>query len=182
MSDHELDDNCDNCEWCTPFMGIHSRVCDSNFMMMLMESIGNRPKPKKCASEEDPLPQAIEDKFAPYESLYELTLTTPTDDPYELRQFLDKITKSAMFSVKAYIACIELTKAGLPHIHALLFGNAKYMDASKIKKLKFPYRYELKRVRVPGRYHEYVNKERDNPIVIDYCNKKGIPQFWEFLN
>lgn len=127
------------------------------------------------------LPQEVVDKFQPYTSLYELTLTINEDDVYTLREGFNKIVSSAMFELKGYIACIELTKAGLPHIHALLFSNKKYVDGSKIKKL-YKYRYECKRVRFPGNYYNYINKERDNPLVIDYCNIKGVPQTWELIN
>jgi len=136
------------------------------------------PIVKRDVIEDSPLPEPVIDKFAPYESLYELTLTTTLDDPYELRMSLDRISKSAMFDVKGYIACIELTKNSLPHIHALLFSTRKYIDGSKIKKL-YKYRYECKRVRMPKNYYDYINKESSNPIVIDYCTKKGIPQLWE---
>lgn len=124
------------------------------------------------------LPVAIIDKFAPYESLYELTLTVPADDVYSLRQGFLRILQSKMFEIKGFIACIELTKSGLPHIHALLFSNKKYLDSSKIKTM-YEWRYELKRVRLPGNYYDYINKEKNNPMVIDYCAQKGVPQTWE---
>jgi len=127
------------------------------------------------------LPVEVVDKFQPYESLYELTLTIDVDDVYTLRECFNKITSSAMFEIKGYIACVELTKSGLPHIHALLFSKKKYIDGSKIKKL-YKYRYECKRVRHPGNYYDYINKERDNPAVIDYCAAKGVDQLWELIN
>lgn len=135
------------------------------------ELYGKRPKPQ-------PLPDDIEMKFRPYEGLYELTLTTNKDDPHELKELFGRITRSAMFAVKGYIACIELTKAGLPHIHALLFSSKKYIDASKIKSM-YPYRYECKRVRLPGRYYEYINKDVESAATIDYCKAKGIVQVWD---
>lgn len=113
----------------------------------------------------------------PYESIYELTITTTKDDPYELRQIIFKIAQSAMFEVVSCAACIELTKAGLPHIHAILYSKRKYLDASKIKRFT-PYRYELKRVRNESAYTEYIKKEKDNLTVSTYCEKKGIPQFF----
>lgn len=125
-----------------------------------------------------PLPESVADRWLPYDSLYELTLTTTVDEPYELRTALERIVKSAMFEVKGYIACMELTKQGLPHIHALLFCKRKYIDGSKIKKL-YKYRYECKRVRMPANYYEYLKKEQDNPEIQDYCDRKGIPQIWE---
>lgn len=111
-------------------------------------------------------------------SVYEFTLTTTKDDPYELRQFLTKFTQSAMYAVVAWKACLELTNAGLPHIHAIIYSRNKYCDATKVKKLGFPYRYELKRVRDLVAYNNYLLKEKDNPAIIAYCENKGIPQFW----
>lgn len=137
------------------------------------------PNPAHIIGDPEPLPEEIHDRFEPYESIYELTLTTPDDDPYELRSALERIVKSAMFEVKGYIACLELTVKGIPHIHALLFSNRKYIDGSKIKAL-YTYRYECKRVRRPADYYEYLQKEDGNPLVEDYCVKKGIPQLWSW--
>lgn len=137
-----------------------------------------RPKPKPV----EQLPVEVVDKFAPFDSLYELTLTTTKDDVYELRQWFNKIVRSAMYMVKGYIACIELQKNGNPHIHALLFSTNKHCDSSKIKKsLKFPYLYTMKKVRKPANYYAYINKEADNPIVKDYCVSRGVDQIWEEL-
>lgn len=116
------------------------------------------------------------------ESMYELTLTTTKDDPYELRQYLKKIVESRMFEIVYWEACMELTQAGIPHIHAVLYSKRKYLDGSKIKAPKgiaYPYRYEHKRVKMPQNYLNYIKKENGNPIIVDYCLKKGIPQFWD---
>lgn len=145
--------------------------CIKDFAVKMAKSV-------RVSKEVAQLPVAIIDKFAPYESIYELTLTVPTDDAYSLRQGLLRILQSKMFEIKGFIACIELTKQGLPHIHALLFSNKKYLDSTKIKTM-YEWRYELKRVRLPGNYYDYINKEKNNPTVIDYCAQKGIPQFWE---
>lgn len=112
-----------------------------------------------------------------YKSVYELTLTTTKDDPYELRQFVKKISESSIYDVIDMPYCIELTTNGLPHVHAVLYSKKKYCDASKIKVLGFPYRYELKRVKNLDKYLIYIKKEKDNPTIIDYCTRKGIPQF-----
>jgi len=162
---------------CNTFRDYNVCVCPSEVFKRVVDEVFKVPVVCELIPPE-PLPEVIVDKFAPYESLYELTLTTTVDDPYELRMSLDKIVKSAMFEVKGYIACIELTKNSLPHIHALLFSTRKYIDGSKIKKL-YKYRYECKRVRMPKNYYDYLNKEKNNPLVIDYCAKKGIPQIWE---
>lgn len=111
-------------------------------------------------------------------SVYELTLTSPVDDPYSLRQYLSKVVKSRMFDVILCVSCIELTEAGMPHIHALLYTSRPYLDASKIKtSIKFPHRFELKIVRSCIDYINYLFKEKNNPLIIEYCNRKGVSQF-----
>lgn len=113
----------------------------------------------------------------PHESVYELTMTTPNDDPYQLRQAFQAICDSAMVDCAMAYACIELTKAGLPHIHAIVYSRKKYLDAGKLKRFH-PHRYELKRVRQLDNYINYIQKEFGNPSIEDYCLKKGVPQFW----
>ncbi|AUM61759.1 Rep [uncultured virus] len=116
-------------------------------------------------------------------SVYELTLTTTKDDPYELRQYLDKIVKSKMFDVKAFKACMELQENGNPHIHAMLWSGKKVLNSNHIKtKIKFPYRFTLKFVRRQQNYYNYILKEKDSPIIIEYCQRKGIPQEWHTEN
>lgn len=113
-------------------------------------------------------------------SIYELTMTSPDDDVYYLRQSLQKIVESRMFEVIAWKACIELTKAGLPHIHAILYSKKDFLDASKLK-TKFKHRAEMVKVRSHANYLNYMKKEDGNAIIADYCQKKGIPQFWDGL-
>lgn len=112
-----------------------------------------------------------------HESCYELTLTTPNDDPYQLRQAFQSMCDSAMVDPVMAYACIELTKAGLPHIHAIIFSKKKYLDSNKLKRFT-PHRFELKRVRQMDNYINYIKKEDGNQSIIDYCLLKGIPQFW----
>lgn len=116
-------------------------------------------------------------------SAYELTLTTPPTDPdvYRLRDVVKKIYESAIFDCILILACVELTKEGVPHIHALIYSNKKYLDASKLKgsPFKFPYRYTLKRVRNLDNYYNYIHKEYDTVSIKDYCLGKGIPQFFQ---
>lgn len=111
-------------------------------------------------------------------SIYELTLTIDKDDPYLLRDVLKRVVNSDMYEVKNWKACIELTKAGMPHIHAVLWSDRKYCDGTKIKKF-YPYRYEFKRVRDVRGYLNYIKKESGNVSIQEYCNRKGIPQFWD---
>lgn len=114
-------------------------------------------------------------------SVYELTLTTTKDDPYELRQYFQKIYESKMFDVKAFKACMELQKNGNPHIHAMLWSGKRVLNSNHIKsKIKFPYIFSLKFVRRQENFYNYILKsEKNNNIEdIDYCNRKGIPQQW----
>lgn len=122
-------------------------------------------------------PQVQVDVLPAYTSCYEVTLTSTKDDPYELRQWIQKIANSAMYAVVDMPYCIELTEKGIPHIHAILYSNKKYCDGTKVKRMKFPYRYEFKRVRDIEKYKNYIYKEKDNPVIIEYCFRKGIPQF-----
>lgn len=111
-------------------------------------------------------------------SIYELTLTSPVDDPHFLRQKLDLICKSNMFEVISYIGAFELTQARLPHIHAILYSKRKFLDASKMKKM-FPHRMEIKKVRDHQAYLNYIFKEKDNPDIIQYCQDKNVTQLFE---
>lgn len=116
-------------------------------------------------------------------SVYELTLTTTKDDPYELRMYFDKICKSKMFGVKAFKACMELQQNGNPHIHAMLWSSKKVLNSNHIKaKIKFPYRFTLAFVRRQQNFYNYILKEKDSPNIIEYCLKKGIPQIWHTEN
>lgn len=144
--------------------------------ILQLQEQGTIPKFRKARPECPvvPAPQPLPPGVV---SVYELTLTTPEDDPYYLRESFQKIVSSAMYEVHSFEACIELTKEGLPHIHAVLYSKNKYCDASKLK-TKFKYRAELKRVRKIDNYLNYIKKEDGNPIIVDYCAKKGIPQFW----
>lgn len=112
-----------------------------------------------------------------YESMYELTLTTNVDDPYHLRTALQKIVKSKMNGVVHWEAAMELTKAGMPHIHAVLYSSKKYLDATKIKKI-FDKRFSLSKVRDEQAWLKYIIKMKNDNVTHLYCEKKGIPQLW----
>lgn len=118
---------------------------------------------------------------AQYESIYELTLTTTVDDPYDLRSTLASVVKSAMFDVTYYQACLELTKNAMPHIHAIIYSSRKYLDASKVKRFT-KYRYELKRVRSEEAFINYIKKSLGDKDIQQYCERKGIPQIWDGKN
>jgi len=161
-------------------MGIHYIWCkhwDIRPQQKLEQAVG----PGR-AGREPGAPGKVVGGLLPYDaaSAYELTMTTTKDDPYELRQFLQKIVESKAFAVKGWSACIELQANGMPHIYAVLYSEKNYLDASKIKnRIKFPYRFELKRVKSLNNYFKYLKKEDGNASIIEYCLKKGIPQFWE---
>lgn len=154
---------------CKKFPG---KKCSTHFEPCFMDYIAERFWRKKVLEVVKPKEELIN-----YQSIYEVTLTTTKDDPYELRQWIQKLAGSAMFDVVDMPYCFELTEAGMPHVHAILYSKKKWIDSTKIKALKFPYRYECKRVKNLAAYKNYIIKEKDNPIIIDYCNRKGIEQF-----
>lgn len=116
-------------------------------------------------------------------SSYEVTLTTTKDDPHELKLFMDKIINSRMFEIEYYEYVFELTEAGMPHIHAILYSKRDKIDGSQIKAkgIKFPYRYECKKVRNLNNYLIYIHKEKNNNIVLQYCLAKGINRHYARL-
>lgn len=116
-------------------------------------------------------------KHPEHASAYEVTLTTTKDDPYELRTWAKKIANSKMYGVISAPYAVELMKSGMPHIHMLIYSFKKTLDGSKLKTLGFPYRYTFARVRNLDAYFVYINKEKNNPLNIEYCLRKGIPQF-----
>lgn len=177
-------DNC-TCKWWYKNMGCNCPPCQQllyppddfeAFVDNLLKVYG--PKKVKRAPKitvDNPVPDHV--------SSYELTLTTTKDDPYELRTYLHKVVQSKMFGVTGFKACIELTQAGLPHIHAILYTDKKYVDATKIRTaIKYPYRYECVKVRDPVKYYNYLIKEKNNATVNIYCQQKGIPQIWHTID
>lgn len=104
-------------------------------------------------------------------STYELTLTTPDDDPKPLWEYIDRVCKLKSFGVVHIVAALELTKAAKPHIHALLYTNKRFLDA---KKVKYPHRFELKKVQSLDRYYEYIMKDVKDPRTIEYCNLRQV--------
>lgn len=143
-------------------------VCD------LLVRLGIQPKPKPQI-EVFPEIKNIEG----INSVYELTLTTTKDDPAELRQYLDKIVASKMFGVTAYKACYELQKNGKPHIHAMLWSTKKVLNSNHIKsKIKFPYIFTLKFVRMQPNFYNYILKNEKDISTIEYCLKNNLTQIW----
>lgn len=171
---------CGKCRECELIIALHYETSQPELLTQWVRKYELSKKWKKVKPEKPPLPvPAVRREMPPgASSAYELTLTTPEDDPYYLREALTNIVNSAMFDVHSYEACLELTEAGIPHIHAILYSKKKYLDATKIK-TKFKHRYELKRVRDLTKYINYIKKEDGSPIIQEYCLKKGIPQFWD---
>lgn len=175
--------DCVNCsDWC----GITHEYCCNKCQFIdkrTVEDVIKAMLPKKwvrkLVRDEPNPPEVFYPGIPAHESVYELTLTTTKDDPYELRTFLRKVCKSKMFNVVYWKACFELTKNGLPHIHAILYSSNKYCDATKIKSLKFPYRYEFQKVRDEDAYNKYIIKEKNNVDLNMYCERKGIQQIWD---
>lgn len=114
-----------------------------------------------------------------HSSVYHLTLTSNVDDPYEIRNTFHKFIKSAQVEAVYWIAALELTKAGLPHIHVVIYSARKYVDVKKISQAKyFRGRFQLNTVRNLDNYLLYINKNFRSLITEEYCARKGVPQFW----
>ena len=125
--------------------------------------------------ERPPLVQGIQG----IKSVYELTLTTPDDDPLPLRRFLDRVVSSKMFGVLAFTACFELTKNGMPHIHAMLWSSKNLLNSNHIRvKMGYPHRFTLSKVRMETNYWDYIHKDCDNPETQAYCAKHDLEQIW----
>lgn len=108
--------------------------------------------------------------------MYELTLTQPDTlpkDPYDLLSALTKIVQSKMHQVIDYLAIIELTKSGTPHLHAVLVTQC-YINKSKIS---YPYRFSLSSVKSISAWINYLLKDNFSSDIISYCQAKGIPTY-----
>lgn len=149
----------------------HSRkVLHKRYLMWeqkLLEDMG-RVKPR--------LPRVEPVNIPNYESCYELTITSLSEDPKDLLQSFDTIVNSKMVSCIGYDRCIELTHNGYPHIHAAIYSSKKYLDAKKICALSKT-RTSLSRVRNLDNFFNYINKDRDNQSTISYCLKHSVEQF-----
>lgn len=110
---------------------------------------------------------------------YELTLTVPADEDNvicDLTTHMHKIVKSKMFKISEWFACIELTKNKVPHIHMYIVSE-KTILKSRIAKL-YPHVFHLSKVRNVKKYLEYMEKEKNNQEVINYCKEKKCSQFY----
>lgn len=108
---------------------------------------------------------------------YELTLTTPDYSIDPLLTAMVKITTSKMFSIYDWTASVELTKEGRPHIHMYIISEKKILP-SRIKKL-FSNMFHLSLVRNSNQYLAYIEKEKDNLEVINYCLLNKCQQFYK---
>lgn len=163
---------CPPCDRCVERDRLDLSDYDAKFIRKCMTQLGYKVAHKVLT------PEVFDMHGA--KSVYELTLTTTKDDPVELVNYLNKIVKSAMFDVSYWESCIELTQAGVPHIHAILYCKRDHIDASKIKAPKginFPYIYTCKKVRSLKGFINYIRKEENNPLIIEYCRVKGVSQF-----
>lgn len=106
-------------------------------------------------------------------SLYEITLTTPTENPSILEQYVNKILTSKMYKVLGYIYSYELTQSGLPHVHMLVCCGVEYFNSSK---LKYPYRATFTKVRDPDAFFAYITKSKDDKNVQQFCKKHNLQQ------
>lgn len=106
-----------------------------------------------------------------------ITLTTDVDEPKALWVAVGKIVRSSMFDVRYYYAALELTERGLPHIHLLVYANCKYFDVSKLKSF-WKKRFECVKPfdKIGEDYYKYLFKEINSPIIIEYCERNGVPQ------
>lgn len=108
---------------------------------------------------------------------YELTLTTEVDEPQKIVDSLYKIVESKMMpEILSWSACLELTKNKLPHIHCYI-ETTGVIQPSKVKKL-YKKRYSLSKVRNRGAFLAYIEKEKNNEEVINYCIEKKCQQFY----
>lgn len=109
---------------------------------------------------------------------YELTLTVPVRDdktPYELLPWITKFITMKTFKVLDWMYVVELTDAGMPHIHALV-ATRGYVDKSKFK---YPHRFELKVVRDLGNYINYLHKDIYDPLHIQYKVQYGLQTLYQ---
>lgn len=155
-------------EWCWGCMCTHAK--ERTIEEIIASNLPSIRKKKDNVSSNDAVvPTLPESKY-----YYFMTLTTPPNKltAYDLRDHLSKILKSKMISPKYWMACMELTKERVPHIHCLLCVD-KYIDKSKIK---YPYRLDLQIAERPSAVNKYLCKSKMSDI--EYCDKLGIPQIW----
>lgn len=113
-------------------------------------------------------------------SYYELTLTIPTaQDHAELFTGLRRLLSSKMVGMLSFEACLELTKKGVPHIHALIYSEKRYINASK---LKYPHRFSCSAVRSVPQFRAYIYKYRGREDIARYCELFNLPQFFRGSN
>jgi len=82
-----------------------------------------------------------------------------------------------MFEIVSLEWCMELTKAGMPHLHGFIMSTKQYLQPSKLKKLGYPYRFSMTKLKKPEAWAHYILKEKNNFSHIAYCRSKNIPQF-----
>lgn len=108
---------------------------------------------------------------------WELTLTTDVNDPHTLLSDFRRIVSSKMFIISSYYAVIELTKVGIPHIHAYI--ESTKINASRIRKL-YKKRFTLSRVRNLKAYKDYLDKDKDDIILVNYLKEKKLSRVYSY--
>lgn len=148
-------------------MEILEKVILSDFKFEITEDIKNMVE------------DVLEKKFPTVEkklSQFEVTLTTIDTDPYKIIENMQKIAKSKMFEITEWKACLELTVNERPHIH-MWISTPTVIQPSRIRKIHKE-RFTCSRVRNPRAYLEYLEKEKNNDKVINYCLEKKCEQFY----
>lgn len=106
--------------------------------------------------------------------IYFLTLTLDSEHGFEdLMNGFKKIVNSDMFGVQKYIRCIELTKKGTPHIHAMLHVKY-YMEKAKVLKLYKSGFVHLEKVKSIIKVNQYINKCKEDPDTNLYLENQDI--------
>lgn len=118
----------------------------------------------------------------PQGPVHEFTLTVPSGEshPEMIKTLADgfyKVISSKMWDVAYYEACVELTKAGIPHIHAIVVCDAKPMKAANAKKL-YPHRLSVTRAKDVTALRDYVWKGWGDFLIKNYCDNHYIRQFF----
>lgn len=118
----------------------------------------------------------------PEGTAFEVTLTVPPDDStvIMIKTLADgfyKILGSKMWDIVYYEACVELTKAGIPHIHAIVVCGGRPLKAANAKKL-YPHRMSVTRAKDLVALRDYVWKGWGNISEKNFCDDHNIRQFF----
>lgn len=75
---------------------------------------------------------------------YLITFTRPSDerDPHDVLECARKVVRSKQVNALMWAMCLELTQAGAPHVHIVLFSE-KYFDYKKIGNFNRGFKYDV---------------------------------------